>query len=111
MFYKIRTYSNGDILILSNNTGKERQFRSLKPLSVIMVFPPFKYLTHCVMLFKRHFSKNKKQKPVNFTYCKKSVKSYRENNVFKCSFTKVLLISLNLKAGYLSDSLKVTQHF
>lgn len=63
------------------------------------------------MLFKRHFSKNKKQKPVNFTYCKKSVKSYRENNVFKCSFTKVLLISLNLKAGYLSDSLKVTQHF
>ena len=30
------------------------------------------------MLFKRHFSKNKKQKPVNFTYCKKSVKSYRE---------------------------------
>ena len=51
MFYKIRTYSNGDILILSNNTGKERKFRSLKPLSVIMVFPPFKYLTHCVTPF------------------------------------------------------------
>ena len=51
------------------------------------------------MLFKFFFSKNKKQKPVNFTYGKKSMKSYRENNVFKCNFTKVLLISVNLKTG------------
>ena len=51
MFYKIRTYSHGDILILSNNTGKERKFRSLKPLSVIMVFLLLKYFIHCVTPF------------------------------------------------------------
>lgn len=45
------------------------------------------------MLFKCHFSKNGKQKPMNFTYSKKSVKSYRENNVLKCNFTNVFLIS------------------